>query len=97
MNLEKREATVLESKKTINKLVKSAQESRQLLENTLNVKLRYEEIIKALMDNEKQKVTKSVQEIIKSTQASKQVQINKTKPVVKSSTVTIVDANDISP
>ena len=49
------------------------------------------------MDNEKQKVTKSVQEIIKSTQASKQVQINKTKPVVKSSTVTIVDANDISP
>ena len=52
MQLEKCEAALKESKKTINRMVKNGQEMRQLLEDTLNVKLRYEEIIKAILFNE---------------------------------------------
>ena len=75
MKLEKRDSTQQDNKKTINKLVKSGQESRQLLQNTLNVKLRYEEIIKAIVENEKKaiKSRSSVEDIIARTQASKVV------------------------
>ena len=75
MKLEKRDSTLQDTKKTINKLVKSGQESRQLLQNTLNVKLRYEEIIKAIVENEKKaiKSRSSVEDIIARTQASKVV------------------------
>ena len=75
MKLEKRDATLQDTKKTINKLVKSGQETRQLLQDTLNVKLRYEEIIKAILENEKKasKSRSSVEDIIARTQASKVV------------------------
>ena len=75
VKLEKRDATLQDTKKTANKLVKSGQETRQLLQDTLNVKLRYEEIIKAIMENEKKasKARSSVEEIIARTQASKVV------------------------
>lgn len=75
MKLEKRDATLQDTKKTINKLVKSGQETRQLLQDTLNVKLRYEEIIKAILENEKKasKSRSSVEDIISRTQASKVV------------------------
>ena len=75
MKLEKRDATLQDTKKTINKLVKSGQETRQLLQDTLNVKLRYEEIIKAIMENEKKASNSrsSVEDIIARTQASKVV------------------------
>ena len=45
------------------------------MQDTLNVKLRYEEIIKAIMENEKKgsKLRSSVQEIIARTQATKVV------------------------
>ena len=52
LRLAKRDAALQDSKKTMNKLIKGATESRQLLQDTLNVKLRYEEIIKAILENE---------------------------------------------
>ena len=83
MKLEKRDTALQESKKTISRMVKNGQETRQLLQDTLNVKLRYEEIIKAIMENERKGNTHSVQEIIKKTEASKVVQIDKAKQAMK--------------
>ena len=99
LKLEKRDTAIQESKKTVNKLVKSGQETRQLLQDTLNVKLRYEEIIKAIMENEKKgsKLRISVQEIIARTQATKVVQIDKAKQAMKSKTITYVDLNNDQP
>lgn len=48
----RKESKLKESSKTIGKLEAGMIEMTTLLENTLNVKLRYEEIIKRIMSNE---------------------------------------------
>ena len=78
----------------MNKLIKSATESRHLLQDTLNVKLRYEEIIKAILENETKGNLRSAHEIITSTQASKKVQIDKHKPLASASTVSLVQMDE---
>ena len=66
-----------------------------MLQDTLNVKLRYEEIIKAIMDNERRGNEHSVQEIIRKTESSKVVQIDKAKQaMMKQSTLTYIDVKD---
>ena len=50
--LTRKESKLKESSKTIGKLEAGMIEMTTLLENTLNVKLRYEEIIKRIMSNE---------------------------------------------
>ena len=54
VKLSKCEDHLLEARKNINKLYKNAKESRSLLQETLSVKLRYEEIIKNILKNEKE-------------------------------------------
>ena len=67
LRLAKRDAALQDSKKTMNKLIKGATESRQLLQDTLNVKLRYEEIIKAILENETKGNLRSAHAIIANT------------------------------
>ena len=45
---------MIEARKNLNRLYKNAKESRLLLQETLGVKLRYEEIIKNILKNEKE-------------------------------------------
>ena len=54
VKLFKCEDHLLEARKNINLLYKNAKESRSLLQETLSVKLRYEEIIKNILKNEKE-------------------------------------------
>ena len=64
LRLAKRDAALQDSKKSMKKMIKSAHEARKLLEDTLNVKLKYEEIIKAILKNESMGNLQSVQDII---------------------------------
>ena len=52
--LSKCEDHLIEARKNLNRLYKNAKESRLLLQETLSVKLRYEEIIKNILMNEKE-------------------------------------------
>ena len=66
----RKESKIKESSKTIGKLEAGMIEITSLLEDTLNVKLRYEEIIKRIMQNEESKSKEkklSVRQIVKQT------------------------------
>ena len=60
-----------------------------MMEETLNVKLRYEEIIKSLISNEEKGSNLSVVEVVAMTQAKTKVQIAKTEPKNKISSLTV--------
>ena len=77
------------SLKDLSQLRQSYKELKAMMEETLNVKLRYEEIIKSLISNEEKGSNLSVVEVVAMTQAKTKVQIAKTEPKNKISSLTV--------
>jgi len=90
--LDARTAQLSQSQSSLKKLTLSLKKVRKLLSDTLSVKLRYEEIIKALIDNEANKGKLTIREVIalKEAPAPESVQIKK---IVKRKTVSKSPSN----
>ena len=65
--LERTERELRESQKDLAKLMKGATDTQQMLVDTLNVKLRYENIIKNLIANDEEESSLPVLVVIDST------------------------------
>ena len=70
-----KEQQLNEAKQQIKKLNKNDKQVSNLLQQTLNVKLRYEEIIKNVIENEKSGNSLTVKEIIHNTEHTREVKI----------------------
>ena len=75
LQLKMKEQQLNEAKQQIKKLNKNDKQVSNLLQQTLNVKLRYEEIIKNVIENEKSGNSLTVKEIIHNTELTQEVKI----------------------
>ena len=75
LQLKMKEQQLNDVKQHIKKLNKNDKQVSNLLQQTLNVKLRYEEIIKNVIENEKSGNALTVKDIIHNTELTREVKI----------------------
>ena len=77
IKLSKKHYALLKARKNLRKITNNAHENRLLLQDTLNVKLRYEAIIQKLLENDINGKSLPIREIIRTTKATKTVEMSK--------------------